>query len=76
MKVIVLNWGGLCGMYRPEIPFISHYNPSSDVRLSAEESADAIVPDHREGLNIKRFRDATFRFDMLKAANFRHGSLP
>jgi hypothetical protein len=56
MKVIVLNWGDLYDMYRPEIPFISHYNPCSDVRLSVEESAEAIVPDHREGPNIKRFR--------------------
>jgi len=44
MKVIVLNWGGLGDMYRPEIGFISRYNPCSDVRLNAEESAEAIVP--------------------------------
>ena len=42
-------------MYSPEILFISHYNPCSDVRSNAEESTESIVPDHREGLNIKRF---------------------
>lgn len=78
MKVIVLNWGDLCHTCGPSDIVSLHHNPHSDVRLRVKESAETIVPrdSSREGLNIKRFLKAKFRWMRLGQPTFFLEGLP